>query len=417
MQFEMAVAGAQRRPLGLGFLHPVFPEHALAGGNHRLDRIGAEGLCNRDQCHARRIASGVAAGAGDFGANCRKPIRSIYAFHFVNARNGSNFNGGPKIVFTHFSYVVEHRGWGSTMSDVPAESAKASRPNKPILSIRARLIVVALLALAPLMLERMRGLEQARAEHAELARGQVIDLAQSGVEAQREIVNSMRALLQVVARVYTRMAPDQSDCNQTLADLTSNIPWLTGVAVAGRDGRIKCETDPRAVGLNVSDRPYFQNTLRSHDFALSDYLINRFRQAPALFATFPVVKDDGALTDVVFASINLNWIGKLAATAARREGTSMLLVDGSGTLIAASTDEGEIVGKNFADNALVREMLAKDEGTMTIAGLDASAASSPMSACLGRKRGLPSASTSASFTVVSTATCASPTCSWRWSPC
>ncbi len=180
----------------------------------------------------------------------------------------------------------------------------------------------------------------------------------------------MRALLQVVARVYTRMAPDQSDCNQTLADLTSNIPWLTGVAVAGRDGRIKCETDPRAVGLNVSDRPYFQNTLRSHDFALSDYLINRFRQAPALFATFPVVKDDGALTDVVFASINLNWIGKLAATAARREGTSMLLVDGSGTLIAASTDEGEIVGKNFADNALVRQMLAKDEGTMTIAGLD-----------------------------------------------
>lgn len=260
------------------------------------------------------------------------------------------------------------------MSDVPAKSAKTSRKtsrrNKPILSIRARLIVVALLALAPLMLERMRGLEQARAEHTELARGQVIDLAQGGVEAQREIVNSMRALLQVVARVYTRMAPDQADCNQTLADLTSNIPWLTGVAVAGRDGRIKCATDPRAVGLNVSDRPYFQNALRSHDFALSDYLINRFRQAPALFATFPAVQDDGSLKEVVFASIDLHWIGKLAATAARREGTSMLLVDGSGTLIAASADEGETVGKNFADNALVREMLAKDEGTMTVAGLD-----------------------------------------------
>jgi diguanylate cyclase (GGDEF)-like protein len=260
------------------------------------------------------------------------------------------------------------------MSDVPAKSAKTSRKtsrrNKPILSIRARLIVVALLALAPLMLERMRGLEQARAEHTELARGQVIDLAQGGVEAQREIVNSMRALLQVVARVYTRMAPDQADCNQTLADLTSNIPWLTGVAVAGRDGRIKCATDPRAVGLNVSDRPYFQNALRSHDFALSDYLINRFRQAPALFATFPAVQDDGSLKEVVFASIDLHWIGKLAATAARREGTSMLLVDGSGTLIAASADEGETVGKNFADNALVREMLANDEGTMTVAGLD-----------------------------------------------
>ncbi len=92
------------------------------------------------------------------------------------------------------------------MSDVSAESPKASRPNKPILSIRARLIVVALLALAPLMLERMRGLEQARAEHAELARRQVIDLAQSGVQAQREIVNSMRALLRS-RRASTRWRP------------------------------------------------------------------------------------------------------------------------------------------------------------------------------------------------------------------
>jgi len=256
------------------------------------------------------------------------------------------------------------------MSDVPAESAKASRPNKPILSIRARLIVVALLALAPLMLERMRGLEQARAEHAELARGQVIDLAQSGVQAQREIVNSMRALLQVVARVYTRMAPDQADCNQTLADLTSNIPWLRGLNVAGPDGRIICATDLRAIGLNVADRPYFQKALRTRDFALSDYLISRVHQTPGLIATYPAVKGDGALDAILLASIDLHWIGELAANAAHRDGTSVLLVDSSGTLMAASADEGEIVGKNFADNALVREMLAKDEGTMTIAGLD-----------------------------------------------
>ena len=90
----------------------------------------------------------------------------------------------------------------------------------------------------------------------------------------------MRALLQVVARVYTRMAPDQADCNQTLADLTSNIPWLAGLTVAGRTVEIICATDSRAIGLNVSDRPYFQNALRTHDFALSDYLISRVHQTP-----------------------------------------------------------------------------------------------------------------------------------------
>jgi diguanylate cyclase (GGDEF)-like protein len=256
------------------------------------------------------------------------------------------------------------------MSDVQEKSPKTSRRNKPILSIRARLIVVALLAIAPLMLERMRGLERARAEHVELARAQVIDLAHGGAEAQREIVYSMRALLQVVARLYARMLLDQADCKETLADLTSNIPWLRGLNVAGTDGRIKCATDPRGIGLNVADRPYFQNALHSRDFALSDYLISRVHQTPGLIATFPVVEDDGSLKGVVLASINLQWIGDLAANAAQRSGASVVLVDGRGTLIAASADEDAFIGRNVGSHALAHDMLANDEGTMTTAGFD-----------------------------------------------
>jgi diguanylate cyclase (GGDEF)-like protein len=256
------------------------------------------------------------------------------------------------------------------MSDVQEKSPKTSRRNKPILSIRARLIVVALLAIAPLMLERMRGLERARAEHVGLARAQVIDLAHGGAEAQREIVYSMRALLQVVARLYARMLLDQADCKETLADLTSNIPWLRGLNVAGTDGRIKCATDPRGIGLNVADRPYFQNALHSRDFALSDYLISRVHQTPGLIATFPVVEDDGSLKGVVLASINLQWIGDLAANAAQRSGASVVLVDGRGTLIAASADEDAFIGRNVGGHALAHDMLANDEGTMTTAGFD-----------------------------------------------
>ena len=57
-------------------------------------------------------------------------------------------------------------------------------------------------------------------------------------------------------------------------------------------------------------------------------------------------------------SINLQWIGDLAATAAQRSGTSVLLIDGGGTLVAASADEEEFIGKNFAGHALVQDMLA-----------------------------------------------------------
>jgi diguanylate cyclase (GGDEF)-like protein len=256
---------------------------------------------------------------------------------------------------------------------MPDNTVKARKPSwrsRPLLSIRARLIVLAVLAITPLVFERMHGLEAARVQRTERARSEVIDLASRGTESQREIIYSVRALLQIVARIYARMPVDPPECNQYLTALTGNVPWIQGLAVAGIDGRIVCGTRPDAIGLNVSDRPHFQQALHSRDFALSDYLIDRTHQVPGLIATFPAVKDDGSVNAVVLAAINLQWIGDLVATAAQRSGASVLLLDGGGTLIAASADEEKLIGRRFSDDELAKEILTHDEGTMTAPGFD-----------------------------------------------
>jgi diguanylate cyclase (GGDEF)-like protein len=251
-----------------------------------------------------------------------------------------------------------------------AIAATGRRRRKPVLSIRARLIVVALVAIAPLMVERMRDLEHARAERAEFARAHVLDLARSGAAAQREIMQSMRAMLYVVARLYSRTLPDQADCTRALTDVATNIPWLRGLGVASTDGRILCSIDPRATGLNIADRPYFQEALRTHNFEVSDYLINRTDQLPTMIAALTAVNERGSTTGVILASINLQWLGDLAAKSAQQAGTSAFLIDGNGTLIAASADSNDLVGKNFADQPLTRHVLANDEGTVALAGFD-----------------------------------------------
>jgi diguanylate cyclase (GGDEF)-like protein len=271
-------------------------------------------------------------------------------------------------------------GWGSQkMPDDQAKSPKAlpkatapkKRRNRPILSIRARLIVVALLAIAPLMVERVRGLERARVERAAVARSQVVDLARSGIAAQREVVDSTRALLRAAARVYTKMRFDAPECNQILSDLSSNVPWIRMLAIVGNNGQVRCGSDPSVIGLNIADRPYFQNALHSRDFALSDYLIRRVSGIPGLMATFPVMKEGGAVpTSVVVASLDLRWVGELAASAAQGAGTEVFVVDGGGTVLAASAEEEQLVGKNFAGHELTKELLAKDEGTTTTKDFD-----------------------------------------------
>jgi diguanylate cyclase (GGDEF)-like protein len=264
------------------------------------------------------------------------------------------------------------------MSDVQAESSKTlpkatqpeKRRNKPLLSIRARLIVVALLAISPLMVERVRGLERARFERGAIARSQVIDLARSGIAAQREVIDSTRVLLHAAARVYTKMPLAAQDCNQLLGDLSSNIPWIRMLAAIGHNGQVKCGSDPTVIGLNISDRPYFQNALQSRDFALSDYLIRRVNGVPGLMATFPVIKDGNQVTAVVAASLDLNWISDVTASAAQGLGTEVVVIDGGGTVLAASAGEQELVGKNFAGHGLTNELLAQDEGTTTTRDYD-----------------------------------------------
>jgi len=251
-----------------------------------------------------------------------------------------------------------------------------TKPRKPLwrgkymLSIRARLIVLALLIIAPLVFERIHGLEAARVQRNEQALSEAMDFAQRGVEAQREVVQSVRGLLQVIARTYIKMPSDPAGCNQYLASLTGYVPWLRAMSVAGTDGRILCSTEPDAIGLNMADRSHFQSALLSRDFALSDYLVTRSHQLPSLIAAYPAMSDDGSVNAVVLAVINLQWISELAAAAAQHSGAAVLLLDGTGTLVAASGIQDNLVGKPSAAQSLAKDMLFHDDGTMTTSGLD-----------------------------------------------
>ena len=256
------------------------------------------------------------------------------------------------------------------MADDKAKSQTSSWRHKPFLSIRARLLVLALLAIAPLILERVHGLEVARAGRTERANAEVVDLASRGVEAQRDVISSTRAILQIVSRVFAKVPIDRSNCSQYMAGLTASIPWIRDISVAANDGRITCSTNPIAIGLNVSDRPHFVTALHSREFALSNYLINHVNQVPSLVATFPVIADDSSIKGVALAVINLQWIGDLASIAAHRQGASVVLLDGNGTLVAGSADQLPFIGKRFDGDSLAQQMLGKDEGTITTTGFD-----------------------------------------------
>lgn len=251
-----------------------------------------------------------------------------------------------------------------------AERSHSKEPrNKPILSIRARLMLLALLAVVPLMLDRVRLLEARRAERSEIAASQAMDIAKQGVERQREIITTARALLQATARVYATVAKDPERCTRFLSGFAVDIPWLKSVSILDARGRGICSSFEETLGRDFSDRPYFRDALRKRDFVLSDFFVGRIRHEPVTIAAYPVQAIDPANGAVVIASIDLSWIDKLAHALDQR-GATILLVDGKGTVLAGYPNVGTWVGKPLGNASLAQTILAADHGTTRFDGLD-----------------------------------------------
>jgi diguanylate cyclase (GGDEF)-like protein len=260
------------------------------------------------------------------------------------------------------------------MPSKPTSSKTGATAPKPRLSIRTRLIVLALLILVPLMLDRVRLLEATRAERIESAHAEVLDVAKRGVDTQLEVVNSTRAVLQVVARAYLAFAQNgpksEAECNAFVAAFKPDVPWMLSLSVISSDDRIICSTRPTAIGLNVADRDYIRNARTSWNFVLSDYLVNRATREPNVIAAQPTMMFDERSNAIIISSIDLQWIGRLAGKISQRPRSIAFLLDGNGFVLAGLTGREDSIGRGQGDHPLVRTLLSNGGGTFTADGLD-----------------------------------------------
>jgi hypothetical protein len=115
-------------------------------------------------------------------------------------------------------------------------------------SVRARIMILALLLIGPPMIDRVRLLENTRADRIARAGEEVADLAQRGAEAQSEIINSARALLQVVGRAYGTLATSSENCAALLSGFAADCRGSAGFPWWGRTTGFRARPAPPRSG-------------------------------------------------------------------------------------------------------------------------------------------------------------------------
>jgi diguanylate cyclase (GGDEF)-like protein len=224
---------------------------------------------------------------------------------------------------------------------------------KALLGIRARLALLALILVGPLMLDRARSLEDTRAKQIAAASEEFSQLARHSANAQREVISSVEALLKSAAYIRASAGGVGKSCLILRSSLQVELPWIGSMSIVGKDGRVQCSTLNGLVGVDLSDRPYFKQMKETRGFVLSDYLFGRASHKPTIVAAYPVAAIDSDEDAFVIATVNLDWMSLNMGNLGGRPGVSAVLIDGGGIVVAAPPDQASRIGRPLDSRPLL----------------------------------------------------------------
>ena len=249
---------------------------------------------------------------------------------------------------------------------------------KKLLGIRARLALLGLILVAPLMLERARSLEDTRAKQVALASAEFAGLAKHSADMQREVISSVETVLRSTAYIRASDGGVSRSCDIMRASLPANLPWIRSLMIVGGDGRIQCSTNNMYVGLDLGDRPYLVKARETGNFVFSDFLFARPTNSPMVMAAYPVSAINPEADSVILAGVNLDWMSKIMGNLGNRPGISAVLVDSTGTVIAAPADQVSMIGHPLDTvpllSAIAEKAIGSDkpEGSLAFVAADGS---------------------------------------------
>jgi hypothetical protein len=216
---------------------------------------------------------------------------------------------------------------------------------KKLLGIRARLVLLAMILVAPLMLERARSLENMRAKQIAQATQEFSSIARQSVQAQREIISSVETMMKSAAYIRASAGGVSRSCDMLRASMQVELPWIRSMSIVAGNGRVQCSTLPGLVGVDLSDRAYLSKAVETHSFVFSDYIVARAAKLPIMTAAYPVSAIAASEDAVIVAGINLDWMSKIMGDLGGRPGVSAVLIDSEGTVIAAPSDQASMIGR------------------------------------------------------------------------
>lgn len=239
------------------------------------------------------------------------------------------------------------------------------------LSLRARLLLLVLLALVPmLVLVLVSGLE-ARQVDGRRAQSQAMQLVRQIAHDQDEYISESRQFLTTLAQLPALQNFDATACSNFIVNAKKQYPRYANIGALTPEGRVYCSALPFEPGLSAVNSTWFQRAIKTRAFVTSDFHIGGITGRAVITVAHVVPDKSGAVLAVVFASIDLEWLNQVVAAAELPAGSVLTIIDRNGRVVIRFPDPEFWVGERISSAALDEVLQAeKQEGLIQNLNLD-----------------------------------------------
>lgn len=213
--------------------------------------------------------------------------------------------------------------------------------------MKRRLLAVAAVAMLPAL--AMLGYNEFSVRHQRSVEtnAQVSMAArQVGSELDR-IIEGARTLLITASSIPSVANLQPTTCRLALGQIAAQLEQYRTILVLDPKGNVICDSRPAPLTVNLGDRPYFKQAIKTREVVIGEYTLGRLSHDNVLPFARSMWQGD-TLKAVVVAGLRLDWLQQRIAERGTLPGGSVSIIDVNGVILARAPSPETFVGTKIA---------------------------------------------------------------------
>jgi signal transduction histidine kinase/ActR/RegA family two-component response regulator len=235
-------------------------------------------------------------------------------------------------------------------------------------TLRSRLLALVLVAVIPsvtIFVQSVRAQQKVLVQQASSA---VSNLAELVAERNQRSVDVVRGALLALTRMKVIATRDPKGCSENLAPLLALEPVFVNMGALRPDGVVFCSAAPASPLIDLSDRAFYREALRTGGLGVGEYVVSRIRGTGSLGFGYPVRGADGTLLAVAYASLSTARLQQELDALDLPAGSEVAVLDRRGVTLSARPRGERWSGRRFDERLVARARVAG--GPVALDGTD-----------------------------------------------